>query len=212
VAREAFIFYRSFFESINELPEKNQMQLYKALIEFGLNGTEPDLKGVNKSIFTLIRPQLEANNKRYEDGKKGGRPKEKKPVVIKNDNQWLDEKITITEPKEKENDKENVNDNDKENDKELEVSKKENKELIIKESARESYDEIFKNMEVSDYLKAAFIEFIKHCQINGKILTNSKLLDLIFKFDKLYGNEDKPKADSLRSAINGGYFDIKENH
>lgn len=26
-------------------------------------------------FFTLIKPQLSANNKRYEDGKKGGRPK-----------------------------------------------------------------------------------------------------------------------------------------
>lgn len=37
--------------------------------------TTGDLKPIANSIFTLIKPQLDANNKRYLNSKKGGAPK-----------------------------------------------------------------------------------------------------------------------------------------
>lgn len=84
--RDSFIFYRSFYEAITELPEKNQAELYKAICEYSLNMEAQELTGLSKTIFTLIRPQLEANNKRFlngikggEHGKKGGRPSTNKP-------------------------------------------------------------------------------------------------------------------------------------
>ena len=96
--RESFVFYKSFFESIKELEPQDQVQIYNAIFEFEFYKIEPKLSGVCKSIFTLILPQLEANDKRYENGKKGGRPKTKtkpknnqsktkvKPNVNVNDN------------------------------------------------------------------------------------------------------------------------------
>jgi hypothetical protein len=104
--RDGFIFYASFYEAINELDDTTQLELYKAIVTYGLTGEEPMVKGLTKAMFTLIKPQIDANQKRYENGKKGGRPKtETKP---KNN---LDE--TKAEPKEKE--KEKVKDKDKEN-------------------------------------------------------------------------------------------------
>lgn len=80
--RDSFIFYRSFYEAINDLPEKNQLQVYKAICELSLNFNEIELKGLSQTIFKLIKPQLEANNKRFINGQKGkefgslgGRPK-----------------------------------------------------------------------------------------------------------------------------------------
>lgn len=72
--RDNFIFYRSFFEGVNAMPEESQLRLYKAIMEFALDGVELELEGIEKGIFALIRPQLEANNKRYTNGQKGGRP------------------------------------------------------------------------------------------------------------------------------------------
>ena len=76
--RESFIFYKSFYDSIKELDPKEQVKIYNAIFKYEFEKEEPTLTGVCKSIMTLILPQLEANDKRYENGKKGGRPKTKK--------------------------------------------------------------------------------------------------------------------------------------
>ena len=73
--RQSFIFYKSFYEAIKELPSENQLEIYTAIYEKEFYNNEIELKGISKSIYTLILPQLEANNKRYENGKKGGAPK-----------------------------------------------------------------------------------------------------------------------------------------
>jgi|TARA_R100000081_G_C4815549_1_gene174659 hypothetical protein len=84
--RDSYIFYRSFYEAIKELPNENQLEIYNAIAEYSLNFKEVELSGLSKTIFTLIKPQLEANNKRFivgqkgaKHGKKGGRPKSIKP-------------------------------------------------------------------------------------------------------------------------------------
>ena len=73
--RDSFIFYKSFYDSIKELDPKDQVLIYNAIFEFQFYGKEVELNSVSKSIFKLIIPLLEANNKRYENGKKGGAPK-----------------------------------------------------------------------------------------------------------------------------------------
>lgn len=105
--RESFIFYKSFYESIKELDPLDQVQIYNAIYEYEFYKIIPELTGVCKSIFTLILPQLEANDKRYENGKKGGRPKKQNETEIKpKQNQ------TKTKTKPNVNDNVNVNDND----------------------------------------------------------------------------------------------------
>lgn len=69
--RESFVFYRSFFEAIKDLPPKDQATLFCAVCELALNGKEVELSGINKTIFTLIKPQIEANTRRYLNGIKG---------------------------------------------------------------------------------------------------------------------------------------------
>lgn len=73
--RDSIIFYRSFYEAINELPLNIQAKVYQAIFEYSLNFNEVALSGLPKTIFTLIKPQLDANNKRFENGSKGGRKK-----------------------------------------------------------------------------------------------------------------------------------------
>lgn len=75
--RDSFIFYRSFYESIKEIPDEQQLETYKAITEYALNGKEEQLAGVSKAIFTLIKPQLDANLKRYLNGKQ---PKQKQDI------------------------------------------------------------------------------------------------------------------------------------
>ena len=96
--RDGFVFYRSFYESAKALNETDRLALYEAIFELGLNQTETKQEPLVNAFMNLIKPQLEANNRRYENGKKGGRPATEKP----NHNQT----ITKDKPKEKEKEKE----------------------------------------------------------------------------------------------------------
>ena len=102
--RDSFIFYRSFYEAIKDLQRDIQGEIYTAIMEYSLYGKETDnLKPVARSIFTLIKPQIDVNNKRFDNGCKGGRPLKKETKEKPNNNQ--------KETKEKPNDNDNVNDN-----------------------------------------------------------------------------------------------------
>ena len=90
IKRDSFIFYRSFFEAINDLDNKQQLEIFRAISEYSLNDKLIELSGTSKTIFRLIEPQLLANKKRYlngklgaEHGSKGGRPKNPKKTPKK---------------------------------------------------------------------------------------------------------------------------------
>ena len=108
--RDSFIFYRSFYEAIKDLPKKDYEECIRAICEYGLNGKIVEVSGkMSKVAMTLILPQLEANYKRYANGSKGGRPKKtngfenkkpngyetKKPNKNVNDN--VNENVNVNE-------------------------------------------------------------------------------------------------------------------
>ena len=73
-------------------------------MEYGLNGiTTENLKPVAHSIFTLMKPLIDINNKRFNNGCNGGRPPKTETKQKPNDNQ--------TETKPKPNVDVDVNDN-----------------------------------------------------------------------------------------------------
>lgn len=73
--RDSFIFYRSFYESMKGLKPEEKAMLFDAICELSLNFNDIELDGFPKSLFILIKPQIEANNKRYENGKAPKRSK-----------------------------------------------------------------------------------------------------------------------------------------
>ena len=104
--RDSIVFYRSFYEAIKEIPLEEQGVVYNAIYGYALDGIEPELSGIAKAIFLLVKPQIDANNNRYENGKKGGKPK-------------ANQNETKTEPKPNQDETEtepNVNVNVNEND------------------------------------------------------------------------------------------------
>ena len=74
--RDSFIFYRSFYEAIVLMPPEEQVKVYHAIATYCLNHKETELDGMAKMVFTLVKPQLDANYKRFENGCKGGKPKQ----------------------------------------------------------------------------------------------------------------------------------------
>lgn len=73
--RESILFYRTFYEVSKSLPKEEGDKFLHALLDYAFYGIEPELEGVSEQFFMLIRPQIDANNRKYENGKKGGRPK-----------------------------------------------------------------------------------------------------------------------------------------
>ena len=77
---ESFVFYRSFHEAAEGLNDEQYGKIMRLLAEYALNGTEPDeMDAVTKLAFTLMKPQIDANSRRRENGSKGGKPKSSEP-------------------------------------------------------------------------------------------------------------------------------------
>lgn len=119
--RGSFIFYRSFYEGIRELNFEQQGKVYNAIFGYALNGEEPNLTGAEKAAFVLIKPQIDANNTKYENGKKGGAPlgntnakkqSKNKRKTTKNNQETTAKQPSdnIKQPNENENVNVNVND------------------------------------------------------------------------------------------------------
>lgn len=113
--RESFVFYRSFKESISELSDSDKLIMYEAISDYALNMAEPLLTGFPKMLFTLIRPQLDANIKRWangckgkEHGGKGGAPKGNKNAAKTTPKQPLINPKTTPNVNENDNVNENV--------------------------------------------------------------------------------------------------------
>ena len=73
MARDGFVMYRSWWEAIRHLPREIQGEVLTAIVEYGLYGeTTESLKPIAKAMLAMAKPQIDANQKRYENGVKGG--------------------------------------------------------------------------------------------------------------------------------------------
>ena len=152
--RDSFVFYRSFYDAIKGLPRDIQGEIYTAIMEYGLYGKETEnLKPIAQSIFTLIQPQIEANNKRFENGKKGaeygvrgGRPKKNNPKETPKKPQET--------PKETPNVNDNVNVNDISNTDVLDITRTRVKTQNIVTDIREHSDILLDKLQATHGLTA----------------------------------------------------------
>lgn len=110
--RSGFVFYRSWLEAVKNLPREIQGEVLTAIIEYGLDGvTTGSLKPITSAMLAMVKPQIDANNKRLENGLKGGRPRKIETEAEPNNNQVITKekpnnnqtitKRNQTEPKEK---------------------------------------------------------------------------------------------------------------
>ena len=153
--RDSFVFYRSFYKALNGLPPDVHKEIITAICEYALDGTEPELDGISYTVFELIRPQIDANNKRYVNGAKGGRPK--KPLVLK----------TITNGYETgnhrlSNEKPNVNDNVNENDNENENENENVKEKRKRKAAEPQGETLVEEMGFSPELESTVKSWVRY--------------------------------------------------
>ena len=151
--RESTVFYRSFYEAIKELDADTQAQVYSAIFEYALNFNEVEVKGVAKTVFTLIKPQLDANLKRYENGTKA----KVKQVVSKQEAKPKQDRSKV-EANVNVNDNVNVNEN---------VNHNQNDNVSRSRFRAPTYDEIFDFMKSKNALAG-------NVWPDAKVLTEAK--------------------------------------
>ena len=153
--KNSFIFYRSFSECLKSLPDKERLILYDSIIDYALDEIEPNLDGCLKGMFALIKPQLDANIRRWKNGCKGGAPVGNQNATKNNQETTKEQpKTTNVQP----NHNVNVNDNVNVN-----VNDNENKKEIISKDIKEK--RVFQTPTLSE-IKDYILE--KHYQVDAE--------------------------------------------
>ena len=75
VNRKSFVFYDSFYQAMSYLDDKEKIQYIEAICKYSLYGITIEMDLKIEAMFALIKPQIDANIKKRENGKKGGRPR-----------------------------------------------------------------------------------------------------------------------------------------
>lgn len=92
--REGFIFYRTFYEALASMKPMARLHLYDVIMRYAFYGEEPtDLNGEQERIFIIIRPQLDANERKRQ-------AKYKEKATKKNNGEELNDFFTKTEDEE----------------------------------------------------------------------------------------------------------------
>ena len=186
--RDNFIFYKSFYDSISRIKNKElKADIFEAICELALNNVDIELTDeVGLMIMDLIAPVIKANNKRYEDGKKGGRPPKKTSGYLK------------TETSGYENEKPVGGKNKKPN-KEVRSKKKE-EEVEDRSKKIEVY---FQNQDLENIFKE-FLQIRKKLKAVNSDRAIKMLLNKLSKYD------DNTKYKMIEQSIVNSWKDVYE--
>ena len=76
---DSFVVYASYLKAAKRLNDADRLAVYDAIMEYGIEGTEPETDGVSAAIFEIVKPLIDANMKKREAGRKGGEAKRSNP-------------------------------------------------------------------------------------------------------------------------------------
>ena len=76
---DSFVVYASYLKAAKRLNDADRLAVYDAIMEYGIEGTEPETDGVAAAIFEIVKPLIDANMKKREAGRKGGEAKRSNP-------------------------------------------------------------------------------------------------------------------------------------
>lgn len=209
MAKDSFVFYKSFYDAIKKIPDEYQLELYNAILSYSLEGLEPsDLSPIAEAMFILIKPNIDSSQKRYEtsveNGKRGGRPKQEtqdKPNQNPKETQRKPKdnlQETQDEPNQNLNEDEdedvdvNVDDNEDDNN-EKEKNKK-----------RKTFEDVFKEKSVSNNFKNTLKDFIDMRKTIKKPMT-SKALELLINKVRKMSTIEQEQIDILNQSIERGW-------
>lgn len=206
--RESFVFYRGFAEALKELDAETKSEFMDALCGYALDGELPECSGAVMAMFKLIKPQIDANNQRYENGKKGGRTKTKTEPNNENEEPNQNQTITKTEPK-SENAKPNVNVNVNDNDN---VNENVNVNVSSTDNSPKRARAIIDKYDFSAEMKSVIEEWLKYKAEKRQSYKPTGLNNLVAEISnnvKRYG--ESAVSDVMRKSMAAGYQGITWN-
>lgn len=124
--RESFTFYRSFIEGLQDVDDATFRRLIEAIAYYALDEKETELPGLEFATYRSWKANIDASNKRKDNGKLGGRPKEKTIGYEEETIGYEEEtngykgenhRLEGAKPNKKEKEKENITENKKEKEK-----------------------------------------------------------------------------------------------
>jgi Family of unknown function (DUF6291) len=205
--RDSFILYRSFYEAICDLDSDSQAQVFKAICEYSLNFKEIELSGIAKTIFKLIKPQLDANNKRFENGSK---PKstQKESKIEANNKQNESKTKANNNVNDNVNDNHNKNENKNNNENHIFDFKKSLISLGVNETLVKDWLVVRKTKKASN-TETALNSFLKEVKISG--LEVSKVIEMcVYKswvgFEAKWLTKEEQKKPLKQNVSNAEFF------
>ena len=203
-------------EQMSLLTDAQAGVLMKALLLYVNEKPIPEMDGMTAIIFTCMRHEIDYEKQkkqmlslvRKEAGKKGGRPpkslinkgnKAKKPNAFFG---FCKDFPLIGKESTKEKDYNPIQ----------RVSKK---EKYIKNNHTvgaytcESHEEVMRDYGMTESVIATMQDFLRHCFLNGHVVTNAKLEDILFRLVDRYGQDARGMNECINKAISGGYLDIR---
>ena len=194
---KAFSFYKSYYEALKEIPEKDKKDIIFAMINYVFEDKKPKLKGINKVIWALIEPNLD-KSKNKSNGNSGA------PIGNQNASKTL----------------ENKGNNDT-----IKKQSKNNQKTIKNQSLPHdiSYSYSYINNSLSNIIinnknninniYNLFKEYIKLREDKEYNISESIINRLVKKLNE-YGKTDEDKVEIISQAINGewkDFYKLKEN-
>ena len=188
---KAFSFYKSYYEALKEIPEKDKKDIIFAMINYVFEDKKPKLKGVNKVIWALIEPNLD-KSKNKSNGNSGA------PIGNQNASKALESqgKSDIIKKQSKNN-----------------QNSIKNQPLSHDISYSYSYINIslsyiiINNSNNKELIYKLFKEYIKLREDNKYNISETIINRLVKKLNE-YGNTDEDKIEIISQAINGKWKDF----
>lgn len=190
MAKDSFIIYKSFYEPIKSLSDKQLGRLFRALFDYQIEGsTQVDVD--LQMAFAFFKNQMDIDESKYQkvvernkqNGSKGGRPpKEENP---KNP-------VGLNKPKKAYNDNDNGNDNDNDNELPHDIQKQ------IHQNTENELASTFKEL-------AKDVQWLEVIAMNNRLKSTQAVINLLEEFYRDLqnrGEEKKSISDSKHHFAN----------
>lgn len=187
---KGFSFYKSYYDCLQDLDKKDQYEMLDAMLDYIFKGKKPKLKGIKKTIWTIIEPNL--NTSKNRSNANSGAPKGNQNACKIRENEEKNETIK----KQSKNNQNSINDI---------------KDISLSLSYSLSSSLSYSNSSIinNNILNKLFIEYIKLREDNDYVVSETVISRLIDKLEK--ANSDGERQEMLERAINGKWKDLYQS-